>query len=69
MKKLTQGVTMIVRKRRGKEELMPVRISKVEADLVRKMGLTIEQYVKEYVLMIAKQRRWKWYLERVKDAV
>lgn len=60
---------MIIRKRRGKEELMPVRISKVEADLARKMGLTIEEYVKAYILMIAKQRRWKWFLEKVKDAV
>lgn len=60
---------MIVRKRRGKEEIMPIRMTEVEVRLCRKLGLTVEQYVKEYLLMIAKQRRWKWFLERVKDAV
>ncbi len=60
---------MIVRKRRGKEEIMPIRMTEVEVRLCRKLGLTVEQYVKEYLLMIAKQRRWKWFLERIKDAV
>ena len=55
---------MIVRKRRGKNELMPIQMTQVEAELCRKLGLTLEQFVKEYVIMIAKQRRWKWYLER-----
>lgn len=60
---------MIVRKRRGKEEIMPIKMTEVEVRLCRKLGLTVEQYVKEYLLMIAKQRRWKWFLERIKDAV
>ena len=60
---------MIIRKRRGREEIMPIRMTEVEVRLCRKLGLTVEQYVKEYLLMIAKQRRWKWFLERVKDAV
>jgi len=60
---------MIVRKRRGKEELMPIKITEVEVKLCKKLGLSVEQYVKEGLLMIAKQRRWKWFLERVKDAV
>jgi len=62
---------MIVRKRRGKNELMPIKMTKVEYDLCMKMGLTVEQFVKEYVAMIAKKRRWKWWLEktRTKNAV
>jgi len=28
------------------------------------MGISIQEYVKAYVLLIAKERRWKWYLER-----
>ena len=57
---------MIVRKARGKNELMPIKVTKVEHELAKKLGLTIEQYVKEYVAMIAKQRRWKWWFERSK---
>lgn len=55
---------MIVRKRRGKNELMPIRMTKVEYDLCMKLGLTVEQFVKEYVAMIAKERRWKWWFEK-----
>ena len=59
---------MIVRKRRGKNELMPIKMTKVEYDLCIKMGLTVEQFVKEYVAMIAKQRRWKWWFDRTGEA-
>ena len=55
---------MIVRKRRGKEELMPIKVTKVQVRLAKKMGISIQEYVKAYVLLIAKERRWKWYLER-----
>jgi hypothetical protein len=55
---------MNIRKRRGKNELMPIKVLKVEYDLAKKMGLTIEQYVKAYVEMVAKQRRWKWWFDR-----
>lgn len=58
---------MIVRKRRSKNELMPIKISKVEYDLCIKLGLTVEQFVKEYVDMIAKQRRWKWWFEKTRQ--
>ena len=54
---------MIVRKVRNQNKVHPIRMTAVEAQLARKMGLTLEQYVKAYLLMIAKQRRWKWYLE------
>jgi hypothetical protein len=55
---------MIVRKRRGKEELMPIKVTEVQVRLAKKMGISIQEYVKAYVLLIAKKRRWKWYLER-----
>jgi hypothetical protein len=54
---------MIVRKVRGQNKLHPIRMSVVEAKLAREAGLTLEEYAQAYVLMIAKQRRWKWYLE------
>ena len=58
---------MIVRKRRGKEELMPIKVFKAQYDLAVKLGIPIQEYVKAYVLMIAKQRRWKWYLKREQE--
>ena len=54
---------MIVRKVRGQNKLHPIRMSSIEAKLAKQAGLTLEQYAQAYVLMIAKQRRWKWYLE------
>jgi hypothetical protein len=55
---------MIVRKVRGKEAIHPVRMTAVQAMLAKKMGVTLEQYVKTYIEMVAKKRRWKWWFER-----
>lgn len=60
---------MIVRKRRNKNSLMPIRIYAGEAELAKRLGLTIEQYVKEYVKIIAKERKWKWYLDSIGEDV
>ena len=57
---------MYIRKVRGKNAIHPIRMTAVQAMLDKKAGITLEQYVKSYVEMIAKQRRWKWYLERSK---
>jgi hypothetical protein len=57
---------MIVQKVRGENRLKPIIMSKVEHDLAVKMGLKPEEFVKQYVLMIAKQRRWKWFFEKGK---
>jgi len=57
---------MYVRKVRGKNAIHPVKMTSIQAMLAKKAGVTLEQYVKAYVKMIAKQRRWKWYLERNK---
>ena len=43
---------------------MPIKIYRVQYELAKKMGVPIEEYVKAYVLLIAKERKWKWYLER-----
>lgn len=55
---------MIIRKRRGKNELMPIRIYQGEYMLAAKLGVPIEEYVKAAVFNAAKARRWKWFLER-----
>jgi hypothetical protein len=54
---------MYVRKVRGQERIHPVKITSVQIMLAKKMGISIEQYVKTYVAMIAKQRRWKWFFK------
>lgn len=54
---------MYIRKIRGQNKIYPVRITAIQAMLAKKVGITIEQYVKAYVEMIAKQRRWKWFFE------
>jgi hypothetical protein len=33
--------------------------------VVQKRGLKVEHYVKEMLFIIAKKRRWTWYLNRV----
>ena len=54
---------MIIRKRRGKDELMPIKIYSGEYNLAMRLGVSIEEYVKAAVLRTAKERRWKWYFE------
>jgi hypothetical protein len=52
---------MIVRKVRGENRIHPVKITSVQLYLAKTLGLTVEQYVKSYLSLIAKQRRWKWW--------
>ena len=57
---------MIVRKVRGKEAIHPVKLTSVQVALAHKRGVSIEEYVKAYLDIIAKKRRWKWWFERKK---
>jgi predicted choloylglycine hydrolase len=57
---------MYVRKVRGQDKVGKIVITAFQAAVVRKMGLTLEKYVKQQLLIIAKKRRWKWYLNREK---
>lgn len=57
---------MLVRKVRGQDKVGKITITSSEAKFVRFMGLPLEQYVKQMLLKIAKQRRWKWYLNKEK---
>ena len=56
---------MIVRKVRGQNKVGKIIISKAEADIVRKMGVSLEKYIKTKLVLIAKKRKWKWYFEGV----
>jgi hypothetical protein len=55
---------MIVRKVRGQNKIDKVILSKGEVEFLKKMGIPLEKFVKEYLLLIAKKRKWKWYLKR-----
>lgn len=59
---------MNVRKVRGQEAIHPVRLSKVEYMLAMRLGLSVEQFVKQYVDQVAKQRRWNWWFAKTRTA-
>jgi len=54
----------MVRKVRGEDKVGKIILSDIEAQLVRKMGIPIETYIKEQLISIAKKRKWKWYFNK-----
>ena len=57
---------MYVRKVRGQSKVGKVILTPTEVAVVQKQGIKLEDYVKQMLLIIAKQRRWHWYLNRGK---
>ena len=57
---------MIVTKVRGQDKVGKIIVSISEAEVCKKMGVPLEQYVKQMLLQIAKKRKWKWYLNKEK---
>jgi hypothetical protein len=55
---------MIVRKVRGQNKVGKIILTRTQVETVRKMGVSIEKYVKTQLVMIAKRRRWKWYFNK-----
>ena len=55
---------MIVRKVRGQNKIHKIILSKTEADVVRRRGISLEEYVKVSLVQIAKKRRWKWFFNK-----
>ena len=55
---------MIVRKVRGQNKIHKIILSKTEADVVRRRGISLEEYVKVRLVQIAKKRRWKWFFNK-----
>ena len=55
---------MKVSKVRGENKIGTIVVSQAEYRLAIKLGVKIEDFVKQRLLQIAKKRRWKWYLER-----
>ena len=58
---------MLVRKVRNQNKISKIILFKSEVDSVRRMGLKIEDYVRQRLIQIAKERRWKWYFNKEKN--
>jgi hypothetical protein len=57
---------MIVRKVRGQDKVGKITLTKTEVEVVRRMGISLEKYIKGRLVQIAKERRWKWYFNKKK---
>jgi len=57
---------MYVRKVRGQNKIGKIVLNAFQVAVIRKSGLTLEDYVKQQLLIIAKKRRWKWYVNKEK---
>lgn len=58
---------MIVRKIRGEDRVGKVILSRTEVEVAKRLGVALEDYVKQMLRHIAKKRRWKWYLNKEKN--
>jgi hypothetical protein len=57
---------MFVRKVRGQDKVGKITLTATQVALVKKSGVSLEDYIKQTLLMIAKRRRWHWYLNKDK---
>ena len=55
---------MRVRKVRNEDRVGKMTLSATEVALAKKIGISVEKYVKNCLVLIAKKRRWKWFFNR-----
>jgi hypothetical protein len=55
---------MMVRKVRGENRVGKMTLSATEVALAKKIGISVEKYAKNCLVLIAKKRRWKWFFNR-----
>ena len=53
-----------VRKVRGKNAIKPIRVSQTMYMFICSKGVTLEEFIRQYVAVIAKKRKWSWYFEK-----
>ncbi len=53
---------MIIRKVRNQNKII-IMVQPAEIALARRLGIPVQNYVKEGLLLTAKKRKWKWFLE------
>ena len=54
---------MIIHKVRNQNKIIIV-VQPAEIALARKLGIPVQDYVREGLLFTAKERKWKWFLEK-----
>jgi hypothetical protein len=59
---------MLVRKVRGEDKVGKIIVSRIEFDVAKRMGISIEKWVATQLVHIAKKRRWKWYFKQKENA-
>ena len=57
---------MYVRKVRNENRVGKITLSATEVALAKRMGISVEKYVKNRLVQIAKERRWKWFFKEYK---
>jgi hypothetical protein len=59
---------MIVRKVKGQNKIGKIIMLAAEVAVVQKLGIPLEEYINARLVQIAKERRWKWFLNKEKTA-
>jgi hypothetical protein len=57
---------MRVRKVRNEDRVGKMTLSATEVELAKRMGISVEKYAKNCLVLIAKKRRWKWFFNKEK---
>jgi hypothetical protein len=57
---------MYVRKVRNENRVGKITLTPSEVALAKKIGISLEKYVKNRLVQIAKERRWKWFFKEYK---
>ena len=57
---------MYVRKVRGQNKVGKISLTASEVELAKRIGISVEKYVKNRLVQIAKERRWKWFFKEDK---
>ena len=55
---------MYVRKIRNENRVGKITLTPTEVALAKKIGISVEKYAKNCLVLIAKKRRWKWFFNR-----
>jgi len=55
---------MLVRKVRNQNTIGKITLTATEVALAKKLGIPLENYAKEQLMRIAKERRWKWFFNK-----
>ena len=59
---------MIVTKIKGQNKIDKILVSRSDVEISKVMKLPLEKWVKQQLVLIAKKRKWKWYLDKEKNA-